>query len=140
MKKFFQNAFTKIKDYFTANTGCKIFFFGLVTTAVCFVLYALTRVQLAYMVTVSALVAAGVGTLWDSMLTRYNFLKRIREIQYEHLKEIYEKQEAGETVEVTATFTDEEKRYIRRRKWGYIFAILFKVGLLIALFSLLLSM
>lgn len=140
MKKIFQNAFTKIKDYFTANTGCKIFFFGLVATAICFVLYGLTRAQFFYMVIIFALVVAGVGTLWDSMLTRYNFLKRIREIQYEHLKETYEKQAAGENVEITATFTDDEKRYIRHRKWGFVITILFKVGLLIALFSLLLSM
>ncbi len=140
MKKFFQNAFTKIKDYFTANTGCKIFFFGLVATALCLCLYALTRVQFAYMAAIFALVVAGIGTLWDSMLTRYNFLKRVREIQYEHLKEAYDRQVAGENVEITPAFTDDEKRYIRRRKWGYVFTILFKVGLLIALFSLLLSM
>ncbi len=138
MKQFFQNAFTKIKDYFTANVGCKIFFFGLIATALFFIIYRYLHVYVAYYAAVLALSVAGLGTLWDSMVSRYNFLKRVRDIQYEHLKTIYEKQAAGEPVEVTATFTDDEKRYIRRRKWGFIGVILFKFGLVIALFSLLL--
>ena len=60
-------------------------------------------------------------------------------MQYEHLKEITDKQAAGEDVVMTPTFSDEEKSYLRRRKWNFVFAILFKVLLVIALFSLLLS-
>ena len=78
------------------------------------------------------LVVAGIGTLWDSMYTRYLFLKKIRDMQYTHLKEVYEKQEAGESVE-------EETKYLRRRKWGFIFIIMFKLLFVIALFSLLLG-
>ena len=136
--EFIQNTYTKLKDYFTTNTGRKIFFFGLVSTFVSFTLYALARFDLLYYVAILSLVATGVGTLWDSMSTRYFFLKKIRDIQYEHLKEITDKQEAGEDVPLTPTFTDEEKRYLRRRKWGFVFMILFKLGLVIALFSLLL--
>jgi len=78
------------------------------------------------------------GTLWDSMQSRVFFLRKIRDIQYDHLKTIYEKQEAGEPVAMTSTFSDDEKKFIRRRKWRFIFEILFKVLLLITLFSLLL--
>ena len=86
------------------------------------------------------LVVAGAGTLWDSMYTRYLFLKKIREIQYNHLKELYDKQEAGQSVEMTSVFSPDEKKFLRRRKWGFILAILFKLFLVIALFSLLLGM
>ena len=140
MKRFFQNAFTKLKDYFTANLGCKIFFYGLITTTLFFILYAFTHLQLLYIAGVLALVVTGAGTLWDSMQKRTYFLKKVRDMQYEHLKTIHEKQSVGEEVAMTPTFTDEEARYIRRRKWGFILIILFKVGLMIALFSLLLSM
>ena len=157
MKQFFQNTFTKLKDYFTANTGRKIFFFGLVFMTLISIIYLALRlvlisagdnldvffiqeilIILRYLGMLSLLVV-GAGTLWDSMQSRVYFLERIREIQYQHLKEVYDKQAAGEMVEMTATFTDEENRYLRRRKWGFVFTILFKVGLMIALFSLLLA-
>ncbi len=138
--KLIQKIFIKIKDYFTANQGRKIFFYGLLMTFVGFILFALTHSVGIRMFMILGLVAAGVGTLWDSMYSRYFFLKKIRDIQYEHLKSVYEKQEAGEAVEMTPTFTDEEKKYLRRRKWSFVTAIIFKVFLLIALFSLLLGM
>lgn len=137
--KLIQKIFIKIKDYFTANQGRKIFFMGLVATIVGFILFALTRSTGIRMIAMFALITAGVGTLWDTMYSRYLFLKKIRDIQYEHLKSIYDKQEAGETVEMTPTFTDKEKNYLRRRKWSFVLAIIFKVFLLIALFSLLLG-
>lgn len=137
--KLIQKIFIKIKDYFTANQGRKIFFMGLVATIVGFILFALTRSTGIRMIAMFALITAGVGTLWDTMYSRYIFLKKIRDIQYEHLKSIYDKQEAGETVEMTPTFTDKEKNYLRRRKWSFVLVIIFKVFLLIALFSLLLG-
>lgn len=156
MKKFFQNAFTKLKDYFTANSGRKIFFFGTLVMLVGFTLYACLRFALLNSATESSLligevmfatrmiallagVVAGAGTLWDSMYSRYLFLKKIRDIQYEHLKAMHEKESQGEIVDFTPTFSEEEKKYLRRRKWGFVFIILFKVGLVIALFSLLLN-
>lgn len=157
MKQFFQNTFTKIKDYFTANNGRKIFFFGILFGLTSLVLYTVVRLilpqlvgqslyyALAYLKTglwyiiLICLVVAGIGTLWDSMYTRYLFLKKIRDMQYTHLKEVYEKQEAGESVEMTATFSEEETKYLRRRKWGFIFIIMFKLLFVIALFSLLLG-
>ena len=158
MKHFFQNAFTKIKNYFTANTGRKIFFFGgLVATLGLIVLatlylslthlrdhslyFALRELKVGiWYFTLISLVVAGVGTLWDSMYTRYLFLKKVRDMQYNHLKEIYEKQDAGEAVEMTSTFSEDEKKYIRRRKLGFIGIIIFKVAAVIALFSLLLGL
>ena len=156
MKKFFQNAFTKLKDYFTANVGRKIFFFGTLVMLVGFTLYACLRFALlnsttgsssligevmftTRMIALLAGVVAGAGTLWDSMYSRYLFLKKIRDIQYEHLKAMHEKESQGEIVDFTPTFSEEEKKYLRRRKWGFVFIILFKVGLVIALFSLLLN-
>ena len=138
--KFLRTAFTKIKDYFTANQGRKIFFFGIVATILIFSLYAITRIPALRMVGILAVLVGGCGTLWDSMYSRYLFLKKIRDIQYEHLKEIADKQAAGEDVAVTATFSDTEKAYLRRRKWGFVMMIIFKVALVIALFSLLLGM
>ena len=129
-----------MKDYFTANVGRKIFFFGIIATTLCFIVYGFFDFPFFYIMALLALTVAGIGTLWDSMYSRYLFLKKIREIQYTHLKEIADKQEAGESVVMTSTFSDEEKRYLRRRKWAFIVTILFKVGLVIALFSLLLSM
>ncbi len=157
MKQFFQNAFTKVKDYFTANTGRKIFFFGLVFTTLIFTIYFGIRISLIYAddkidvfffrdlllfiryLGMFSLVVVGAGTLWDSMQSRVYFLKKVRELQYQHLKELHDKQSAGEMVEMTSTFSEEESRYLRRRKLGFVFAILFKVGLMIALFSLLLT-
>ena len=157
MKHFFQNTFTKIKDYFTANIGRKIFFFGSLATVIGFTIFGIINLSLPQLknhslyyplmnlnlvlwyISLIGLVAAGVGTLWDSMYTRYLFLKKVRDIQYNHLKEIYDKQGAGENVEMTATFSTEEKRYLRRRKWTFIGVILFKLFLVIALFSLLLG-
>lgn len=157
MKQFFKNAFTKIKDYFTANTGRKIFFFGLMFAAFVFIVFLglrlilinngssqffVIREILSYLryFLLLAFAVAGVGTLWDSMQSRVYFLKKVQEIQYQHLKEIHDKQTAGEAVEMTPTFSDKEKKYLRRRKWSFILIILLKVALLIALFSLLLSM
>ena len=137
--KFYQTAFTKIRDYFTANSGRKIFFFGLIAALLSFALMLFLQLRILIVVVVLALTVAGFGTLWDSMYSRYLFLKKIREMQYDHLKTIYDQQTAGEDVVVTPTFTDDEKRYLRRRKWGFVFVILFKAGLVIALFSLLLS-
>lgn len=134
-----QKVFTRMKDYFTANVGRKIFFFGVLVTTLVFILYAVLRLYALYFLAVMALIAAGVGTLWDSMYSRYLFLKKIRDIQYEHLKGITDKQAAGEDVMITPTFTDEEKVYLRRRKWNFVLTIIFKLGLVIALFSLLLS-
>ena len=139
MNKFLQTTFTKIKDYFTANTGRKIFFFGLLATLLTLILYMLVHAQAIYVLILLSLTAASVGTLWDSMASRYFFLKKIKEIQYEHLKDIYDKQEAGENEAFTPTFTDEEKRYLRRRKWMFVLMIIFKVGIVIGLFSLLLK-
>ncbi len=129
-----------MKDYFTANLGRKIFFYGLVATILNFVFYVLSHLLFFYALVLFALLVTGVGTLWDSMLTRYEFLKKVREIQYSHLKEITDRQAAGENIVLTPTFTDEEKRYLRRRKWWFVLIILFKVGLVIALFSLLSSL
>lgn len=138
--KFFQRVYTKIKDYFTANTGRKIFFYGLLLTIFGFVLSIYFQFFLVRTAAMVGLVVAGFGTLWDSMYTRYLFLQKIRDIQYQHLKEVYDQQAAGEGVEMTPTFSDEEKRYLRRRKWGFFFVIVFKTFLLLALFSLLLTM
>ena len=138
--KFFRVVFTKMKDYFTANLGRKIFFYGLVATILNLIFYALFRLSFFYALVLFALLVTGVGTLWDSMLTRYEFLKKVREIQYNHLKDITDRQAAGENIVLTPTFTDEEKRYLRRRKWWFVLIILFKVGLVIALFSLLSSL
>ena len=136
--KFIKTAFTKIRDYFTANSGRKIFFFGLLVTTLVFSLYAAARVEFLRVLGLIALLAVGVGTLWDSMYSRYLFLKKIRDMQYEHLKEITDKQAAGEDVPMTSTFSAEEKGYLRRRKWWFVLVIIFKVFLVIALFSLLL--
>lgn len=140
MKQFIQNVFTKIKNYFTANLGRKIFFYGLILSLVSIVLYLIIRVAMMRILITLSFVVAGFGTLWDSMYTRYLFLKKIREIQFNHLSDLHSRQEAGEDVVITATFSPEEKKYLRRRKWGFVFIILFKVVLLIALFSLLLRM
>ncbi len=137
--EFIKTAFTKIRDYFTANTGRKIFFFGIIATTLIFLLYGVFRFEFLYVIAMLALAVTGIGTLWDSMYSRYLFLKKVRDMQYEHLKEITDKQAAGEDVVMTPTFSDEEKSYLRRRKWNFVFAILFKVLLVIALFSLLLS-
>lgn len=137
--EFIKTAFTKIRDYFTANTGRKIFFFGIISTTLFFLLYGVFRFEFLYVIAMLALAVTGIGTLWDSMYSRYLFLKKVRDMQYEHLKEITDKQAAGENVVMTPTFSDEEKSYLRRRKWNFVFAILFKVLLVIALFSLLLS-
>lgn len=139
MKRFIQNTFTKIVDYFTANTGRKIFFWGSVVALLSFILALVLRIPAIRTLAMLAIIVAGIGTLWDSMQARYNFLKKVRDIQYEHLKTIHEKQMAGEAVEMTSTFSEQEKKYLRRRKWGFVFVILFKVGLVIALFSLLLA-
>ncbi len=136
--KFIKTAFTKIRDYFTANSGRKIFFFGILATILIFSLYAIVRTEGLRVVGLFALVGIGVGTLWDSMYSRYLFLKKIRDMQYEHLKEITDKQAAGEDVLMTPTFSDEERGYLRRRKWWFVLVILFKLFLVIALFSLLL--
>ena len=136
--KFIRIAYTRIKDYFTANQGRKIFFLGLLATLLMFGLYRILGFEFFRMIGLLSLLGAGFGTLWDSMYSRYLFLKKIRDMQYEHLKEIYDKQDAGESVAFTPTFSDEEKRYLRRRKIMFILIILFKVGLVIALFSLLL--
>ncbi|MCM1404394.1 MAG: hypothetical protein NC133_02755 [Prevotella sp.] len=140
MKAFLQTALTKIKDYFTANTGCKIFFLGLITTILCLLLYVFTHVQVFYVLVLLVLFVSLGGTLWDSMVTRYYFLQQIHALQYAHLQEAYAKQAAGEVLEITPTFTAEEKSYLRRRKWGFVLAIILKVGLVIALFSLLLHL
>ena len=138
--KLIKTAFTKIKDYFTANQGRKIFFYGLVAAIFGVILYLIEPSLVVRKGMLVALVVAGGGTLWDSMYTRYQFLKKVRDIQYEHLKEIYDKQAAGENVVMTATFSDEESRYLRRRKIEFVLIIIFKTGLVIALFSLLLAM
>ena len=157
MKKFFQNAFTKLKDYFTANSGRKIFFFGGLTALIGLISYIAIDLCLPglkgdslyfplqefnhtlwYLVLIGFVVAA-VGTLWDTMYTRYLFLKKVRDMQYEHVKAIYDQQDAGEFVEMTPTFSGEEKKYLQRRKWNFVLIILFKLGIVIALFSLLLG-
>ena len=138
--KFIKTAFTKIRDYFTANQGRKIFFWGIVATILIFGLYALTGIYALRVVGLLAILLGGIGTMWDSMYSRYLFLKKVRDMQYEHLKEIADKQEAGEDVYITSTFSDEENRYLRHRKWGFVLVILFKVLFVIALFSLLLTL
>ncbi len=137
--KFLNTAFTKIRDYFTANQGRKIFFFGIVSTILVFILYSITRISGLRAVLIFMVLIGGVGTLWDSMYTRYQFLKKVRDMQYEHLKDIADKQETGEDVVITPTFTDSEKKYLRRRKWNFVLVIMLKVFLIIALFPLLLQ-
>ena len=157
MKKFIQNTFTKIRDYFTANIGRKIFFWGLFSMVLCFTIWGVCRLvfpvldsgaqkfvwsvaQIARFMAMGAMFVMAGGTLWDSMQSRVYFLKKIRDIQYDHIQTIYEKQQAGEAVEMTSTFTLEEKKYIRRRKWKFIFVILFKVLIVMVLFSLLITL
>ena len=127
-----------MKDYFTANRGCKIFFYGLVALAVCLLLLLITHLTFFLYLIYFAFLAIGVGSLWDTMHKRYIFLQNVHQLQYEHLKKIYAQQEAGEAVEMTSAFTLEEKRYIRHKKQSFIWLIIFKVFLLIAIFSLLL--
>ncbi len=136
--KLIQIAFTKLRDYFTANRGRKIFFFSMVAATLSLLLYAFLPYMFFYFLALLSLLGALIGSLWDTMYTRYLFLKKVRDIQYDHLKEISDRQTAGEDVVMTPTFSSEEKRYLRRRKWWFVFVILFKVGLVIALFSLLL--
>ena len=146
-----------MKDYFTANQGRKIFFWGLFAMTVALlmqggILLAKLPVTdyetrefleacakfLRYVIII-ALLFVSVGTMWDSMQSNYYFRKKVAEMQYNHLKEVYEKQEAGENVVMTPAFNDDEKKYLRRKKWWFVLVIIFKAFLVIALFSLLLA-
>ncbi|MCQ2381738.1 MAG: hypothetical protein MJ054_00340 [Clostridia bacterium] len=138
--KFIRTFFTKIVDYFTANSGRKVFFCGIVVALLVFILYGISHYTFFRIIGLFSLFAMGLGTLWDSMYSRYLFLKKIRDMQYEHLKDITDRQANGEDVVMTPTFSFDEKKYLRRRKWWFILIILFKIGLVIALFSLLLKL
>ena len=65
--EFIKTAFTKIRDYFTANTGRKIFFFGIIATTLIFLLYGVFRFEFLYVIAMLTLAVTGSGTLWDSM-------------------------------------------------------------------------
>lgn len=125
MKKIF----TKVKDYFTANYCRKIFFFGVIFALVTLILYLVTDYLAAflYIAMLSALIAM-VASMIDSMQARRVFLNKIKEMQYEHLQTIYNQQQAGQAVALTPTFTPEESKYLRRKKWEFVLAILLKLA------------
>lgn len=128
--------FTKIKDYFTANSCRKIFFFGLVLGLLIF--FANVFIGLYALQVLGALcciVAVG-ASLVDSMQVRVVFLRQIKQMQYDHLQEIFDQQQAGKDVPVTPTFTDAEKKYLKRKKWAYVGAIFLKLAFVICLFFL----
>lgn len=135
MKKIF----TKIKDYFTANNCRKIFFFGLLFGLLIFLVNILVKLAaLRILGALCCLVALG-ASMVDSMQARVVFLRQVKQMQYDHLQEIFDQQQSGQNVPVTPTFSDAEKKYIKRKKWAYTGAILFKLAFVISLFFLIFS-
>ena len=120
IKQFFKNAFTKIKDYFTANTGRKIFFFGLMFATFVFIVFLglrlilinngssqffVIREILSYLryFLLLAFAVAGVGTLWDSMQSRVYFLKKVQEelaAQAESLGKLFKEALKKENIQI----------------------------------------
>lgn len=131
--------FTKLKDYFTANVCRKIFFMA---TVIGLLIYAanlvVDRGELNTFGTICLLIAI-VMSMVDTMIVRRHFLLKVKEMQYAHLDEINRLQQAGQPVEITPTFSPQEKRFLRHKRWGFIAVILLKLGLVFALISLLLA-
>lgn len=88
---------------------------------------------------VLACTVALVATLIDSMQGYRAFARRVKQMQYDHLQEIFDQQEAGQDVAVTPTFSPAEKKYIKQKKWSQIGFIIIKLFFVIGLFFLLLS-
>ena len=134
MKKIF----TKVKDYFTANACRKVFFLGTVLALVMLILFWATGLIAAFIwvATVSALVAL-IASMVDSMQARTAFIRQVKAMQYDHLQTIYQQQQAGQAVAVTPTFSPEEKKYIKRKKWEFVLAIILKLAFCLVFISLL---
>ena len=132
MKKIF----TKVKDYFTVNACRKVFFVGAVFALVMLILYLTTGYLEAFLwLTLVSVLVAMVTSMIDSMQSRTVFVRQVKAMQYEHLQTIYQQQQAGQTVAMTSAFTPEEKKYIKRKKWEFVLAIIFKLALCLALIS-----
>ena len=125
MKKIF----TKVKDYFTANACRKVFFLGLVLALVMFILFWTTgRLVVFSWGAMTAALVAMVASMIDSMQARVHFARQVKAMQYEHLQNLYAQQQAGAAVVLTPTFTPAEKKYLNRKKWGFVVAILLKLA------------
>lgn len=133
MKKIF----TKIKHYFTANPCRKIFFLGLLLALLLYGSNIFFQATSLKMLGLLCLIVAIGASLVDTMLARTTFVRKVKEMQYEHLQEVFEKQQAGEAVPVTTTFSPSEKKYIKRKKWAFIGLIVLKMIILLCLFPLL---
>ncbi len=132
MKKIF----TKVKDYFTANACRKVFFCGLLITTVTLVLYLLLgRLTALRLLTVMFAVVTTGASMVDSMRARMVFVRQVKAMQYEHVQKLYAQQQAGQAVTMTATFSHDEAKYIRRKKWGFVAVILLKLGFCLAFIS-----
>lgn len=124
MKKIF----TKVWEYFTASACRKVFFLGVLATVVSLILYVTTGVAALGMLTMLFGAVTAGTTMVDSMQARITFVRQVKAMQYEHLQKIYEQQQAGQAVAVTGTFTPDETKYIRRKKWSYLVLILLKAA------------
>lgn len=135
MTKFF----TKIKDYFTANVCRKIFFMAAVIGVLLYIgSFAFGEMMLQTFGTICLLIAM-IMSMVDTMIVRRHFLLKVKEMQYAHLDKINQMQQAGQSVEITSTFSPQEKRFLRRKRFGFLAVILLKLGLVLALISLLLA-
>lgn len=133
MKKIF----TKVKDYFTANPCRKVFFFGAVLALVMLILYWVTGFNVAFLwVTMVCALVALIASMIDSMQARMVFVRQVKAMQYDHLQNLYEQQQAGQAVVMTSAFTPEEKKYIRRKKWEFVLAIILKLAFCLVFISL----
>ena len=132
MKKIF----TKVKDYFTANACRKVFFLGLVFALVLFILYlAVGYFAPLLWVSMFAALVALIASMIDSMQARRVFLRQVKAMQYDHLQAVYQQQQAGQAAVMTPTFTPEESKYLRRKKWEFVLTILLKLAFCLVFIS-----
>ena len=132
MKKIF----TKVKDYITATACRKVFFFGIIFTLVMLTLYLTTGYLDVFLwaTLAGALVTVG-ASMVDSMQMRITFIRRVKAMQYDHVQTLYAKQQAGEAVTMTSAFSHEERKYIRRKKWEFVLAIILKLAFCLVFLS-----
>ena len=128
-----------MKDYFTVNSYRKIFFIGLILGLVLSVWGSVASVWALRMAGALVLAMALIASVADSFQQYNYFNQQVKAMQMEHIQHIVEQQEAGADISMTPTFSPVEKKYIRKRRWGFVGQIILKLSLIIIIFSLLVS-
>lgn len=121
------NIFRRTYEYFVQTKVHKVFFFSVI---ILIILYFLFK-QVAL---IGLIVVLGI-TIFDDMHNYNYFQKTVYDMKKQHFQKVMDRNPDGAEMELllNPVFTEDEKAYLKRKKWFFILTILGKTLIIISI-------